>query len=250
MFAAIRTHARSNLVAYLALFVALGGTGAYAANTIGSSDVINDSLQSEDVKQATLVRGDFAPGSITGTYVLDSSLSFFDFAPGTIVNSRLGDSAVNSAKVAPNSLTGDDIDDTSLQNAGLVQVTRQTSGSTSSGAAGSEVAIPVSGASWVQAAGQVNMFSGEAAITAPASCPASSPPFITGKLIVRVDGQVIWTELLLPNGFTNTHRFAGAPIPRPTAATARSVTITIMDNCENSSDYSVSNVKVDTTGVK
>jgi hypothetical protein len=32
-------HVRSNAVAYLALFVALGGTGAYAADKIGSNEI-------------------------------------------------------------------------------------------------------------------------------------------------------------------------------------------------------------------
>ena len=250
MFSALRSHARSNVIAYLALFVALGGTGAYAANTIGSSDVINDSLQSEDVKQATLTRGDFAPESITGTYVLDGSLSFFDFAPGTIVNSRLADNAVNSAKVASNALTGGDIDDTSLQNAGLVQVTRQSSGSTSSGTAGSEVAVPLTGGAWSQAAGQVNLFAGEATITSPATCPISTPPFLTGTLTIRVDGEAVRSESLVPTGGTFKHRFAPFPIPRPAAATTRTMTVAIRDNCENSNDFSVSNFKVDTTGVK
>src|SRR5215211_7473196 len=45
----ISRHVRSNLIGYVALFVALGGT-AYAAATVNSGDVINDSLRSVDLK--------------------------------------------------------------------------------------------------------------------------------------------------------------------------------------------------------
>ena len=35
----------TTVVAYLALFAALGTGGAYAANTIGSSDIIDESIR-------------------------------------------------------------------------------------------------------------------------------------------------------------------------------------------------------------
>jgi hypothetical protein len=61
--AAIAKHLRRNLVAYLALFVALGGTG-YAAgskllprNSVGSAQVINSSLLAKDFKRGQLKRG-------------------------------------------------------------------------------------------------------------------------------------------------------------------------------------------------
>lgn len=46
-------HLRQNAIAYLALFVAMGGT-AYAAASITGADVVNDSLTGKDVKEATL----------------------------------------------------------------------------------------------------------------------------------------------------------------------------------------------------
>jgi hypothetical protein len=42
-------HLRRNAVAYVALFVALGGTGAYAAATITGAQVVDNSLTSKDV---------------------------------------------------------------------------------------------------------------------------------------------------------------------------------------------------------
>ncbi len=48
----VRSHIRSSAISYLALFLALGGV-SYAAATIGSRDVIDDSLLGRDVKVHT-----------------------------------------------------------------------------------------------------------------------------------------------------------------------------------------------------
>ena len=62
------------VVALIALFVALGGV-AYAANTVGSSDVIDESLLSQDLKDGQGVTGDdVAADSLTGADVAESTL--------------------------------------------------------------------------------------------------------------------------------------------------------------------------------
>ena len=48
MVTRIRLHVAHNVVGYVALFVALGGT-AYAANTVRSEDIVDTTIQSEDV---------------------------------------------------------------------------------------------------------------------------------------------------------------------------------------------------------
>jgi hypothetical protein len=83
---------RHNVVAYLALFVALGGTSAYAANTVFSADIVDGEVKSVDV-------GD---GEIKSADVKDQSLTTFD------VSTFLG------ADVVDNTLTGDDIDESTL----------------------------------------------------------------------------------------------------------------------------------------
>lgn len=57
-------HLRSNAVAYLALFVALGGTSAWAASQIGSGDIRDDSIKSRDI----------ANDKVTGDDVDESTL--------------------------------------------------------------------------------------------------------------------------------------------------------------------------------
>jgi hypothetical protein len=84
----------ANVCSALALFVALGTGGAYAANTIGSSDVIDNSLVSADVKNGTLTADDVANetlgtariknGSVLGDDVHDNSLSGNDIVESTL----------------------------------------------------------------------------------------------------------------------------------------------------------------------
>ena len=54
-------HTRRNLIAYLALFVALGGTSAYAAKALITGAQIEDNtIESIDVKAGTLTSSDVA----------------------------------------------------------------------------------------------------------------------------------------------------------------------------------------------
>ena len=121
---------RQNVLALLALFVALGTGTAYAANTIGSADIIdgqvksvdvaNQDLTSADIKDGAIntfdvadnvgVAGvDIVDGSLTGADVEDGSLTGFDIKDGFIGQAELADGTVNSAKTADNSLTSADI---------------------------------------------------------------------------------------------------------------------------------------------
>lgn len=64
----------ANVIATVALFVALGGVG-YAAATINSRDVIDNSLKSVDLKDGKAVKGvDVTDGSLTGADIDQSTL--------------------------------------------------------------------------------------------------------------------------------------------------------------------------------
>ncbi len=245
MFARVGKHMRSNVVAYLALFVALGGTGAYAASTIGSDDVINESLLSQDFANGSLSRFDLAAATLTGTYVLDESLSFHDFAPGTIVSSRLADNAVGGAKVANNTITGDDVDDSTLDT-GVVQRVRQTSAANSSDA-GTTVAR--TGGSWTQAAGEVDHFIARATVTAPAGCLPSFIPLGELKITVGTD-TLVAKDLGFSGTGTQTIPIDIPGLPSPETDTVRTLNAVVTDSCAGADVYTVSNLKVDVVGIK
>ena len=70
-------HLRRNAVAYLALFVALGGTSFAAATVITGKNVKDSSLTGADVKK----------GSLTGSDVKNKSLAPADFS-GSVHRTR------------------------------------------------------------------------------------------------------------------------------------------------------------------
>ena len=76
----IRPPHHGTVVAYLALFVALGSAGAYAAATIGSADIKRNAVKARHV----------APGQIKARHV----------APGAVKQRQLAANAVRSAAIA------------------------------------------------------------------------------------------------------------------------------------------------------
>jgi hypothetical protein len=87
MLSKIRRHLSfANVVSVIALFVALGGV-AYAANTIGSPDVIDNSLQSVDLKDNAAVKSvdvrddTLAGGGLRSQDIANGSIGSADLAP-------------------------------------------------------------------------------------------------------------------------------------------------------------------------
>jgi hypothetical protein len=87
MIGTLFAHLRRQWMGALALFLVLSGGVAYAANTIGSADVINNSLQSADLKdnaavKSVDVRDDTLPGGGLGSQdIANGSIGGADLAP-------------------------------------------------------------------------------------------------------------------------------------------------------------------------
>ena len=67
------------VIAYLALFVALGGAGAYAAGAIGPNDIQRDAVRSKHIKDGQVKPQDLAGAALDGGAVLSSRFT----APAT-----------------------------------------------------------------------------------------------------------------------------------------------------------------------
>jgi hypothetical protein len=93
----IGNHLRSNVVGYIALFIALGGA-AYAAG------LARDSVKSKQIKAGAVKSSEVADGSLTGADVADAGLTGADVA----------DAGLTGADVADDSLTGADVQESSL----------------------------------------------------------------------------------------------------------------------------------------
>jgi hypothetical protein len=73
MLRTVFAHLRAQWMGALALFLVIAGGSAYAANTIGSSDVIDNSLQSVDLKNNQVRSADVQTESLTGVDIADQS---------------------------------------------------------------------------------------------------------------------------------------------------------------------------------
>jgi hypothetical protein len=88
----------SNVVALLALFVALGGS-SYAAVRIGSRQIADNSVRGKDIRNNDIRSRDIRNGSVLGR----------DLRNGTVTGADVRNGTVTGAEVRGNSLTGRDI---------------------------------------------------------------------------------------------------------------------------------------------
>jgi hypothetical protein len=99
----------SMIVSSLALVVALGGTGAYAAeklakNSVTTKQIKNGTIQAEDVKDAAL----------TGAQVAERSLTGADLAAETVTGAQVADRSLVGADLAGDTVTGAQVNESTL----------------------------------------------------------------------------------------------------------------------------------------
>jgi hypothetical protein len=99
MLAKLRPRSLYDVLAVIGCFAGLATGGAYAADTVGSSDVINETLLSEDFKNGEVKQQDLANGAVTGGKL----------AANSVLNPKLAANSVSSAKVLDFDLTNQDV---------------------------------------------------------------------------------------------------------------------------------------------
>jgi hypothetical protein len=90
-------------------FVASPELRAFAANTIGSADIINNSIQSVDIKDAEVKTSDLGADAITTAKVKDGEIKSADIANAAVQTADIGSNAVNSAKIKDGEVMTNDI---------------------------------------------------------------------------------------------------------------------------------------------
>lgn len=92
----------STIVAYLALFVAIGGTAAAlpGRNTVNSGDVIDETLKTRDLKNGAAVQG---------SDVINESLTEEDLALDSVRRGEIQEDGVDTEEIATGSVTEDEI---------------------------------------------------------------------------------------------------------------------------------------------
>jgi len=144
----------ANVVATLALFFALCGGAAFAANTIRSGDIAPGAVQSADIHSRAITSGKLAVGAVRGNQISPHSVGSSQIAPGSIGPSELAPDAIKTSEIAPGSIRPDQL-----------QVPVSIIASGSGGAQplptpGSDD-YPLSGAKWTQRPSETNLIMAE-----------------------------------------------------------------------------------------
>jgi hypothetical protein len=110
MSARIGKHFRTNVIAYVALFFALGGTAyALGVNSVKSKHIVDNQVKSADVRDDTFGGGglganDLQPGSVGTSELTDESLSQSDLAPSSVGSSEIDFNVVGRPEIADNTI--------------------------------------------------------------------------------------------------------------------------------------------------
>ena len=118
----------ANVCSFLALIVALGTGGAYAANTIVSSDIINGEVKTADLAANAVNSSKIADGQVVGPDIGSGAVREDEIYQASVGTSELKTDAVTTQKVlnetllgadvAANTLKGSDIDESTLSSIG------------------------------------------------------------------------------------------------------------------------------------
>jgi hypothetical protein len=148
MLARLRPRSAYDVMAALALFIAISTGGAYAANTVFSTDIVDGEVKTPDLADGAVTRNKLGSSSVTngkinneavnGGKVADGSLGAADLAVGgTFATADIDrnlqglfhvvDDGISSTEVFDNSLTGADINESSLNEASLNSGTCESS---------------------------------------------------------------------------------------------------------------------------
>ena len=103
----IRAHLRSNVVGYLALFVALSGTAVAlpAANTVFSDDIVNGEVTTRDISDTNGVRSADVRDDDKG----GGGLAAVDLARGSVGSSEIATDGVGSPEIKADAVRGPEI---------------------------------------------------------------------------------------------------------------------------------------------
>jgi hypothetical protein len=117
---AIRRHLTyANLVATLALLLALGTGGAYAAGklapkSVGEQQLRPGAVTAEKLRKNAIIAPKIKGGAVKGGKLANGAVSEPKLAGGAVTNAKLGDDSVTTAKIASGAVTGSQVEESSL----------------------------------------------------------------------------------------------------------------------------------------
>ncbi|WP_345462511.1 hypothetical protein [Nocardioides marinquilinus] len=182
------------MTATLALVVALGTGGAYAAglgpNAVKASNIASNAVQARHIANGAVRPGDLADGAVGARAIGDGSVGAAELGADAVGASEVADGAVDGARIEDGSITGADVAPDSISsarmtvgvknllfNGGVLAVDRTYadftvgSGSWPAGAPSSGAQVE---ATWTQPAETLDVVVALARVEYPAACSATA----------------------------------------------------------------------------
>jgi hypothetical protein len=236
----IMLHLKANAIAYVALFVALGGS-SYAAVRLTPGSVGTRALAKGAVTNANL-----AKNSVTSTNVANGSLTKSDFKSGVLGGSGAV-SADKGAKLAagpagpqgepgPRGAPGHD-------GGAYIGLTARSTGSVGA-AHGGSTNVPLTGDTWTQEPGELDLLAGSVTVKTPPTCTGS----FGNSLLINVDGKTTTFGVppQIPASTSITVPLAVGTLTEPGSSTSHRVTAAMANSCtKDGEDYQVTDLKLD-----
>jgi Collagen triple helix repeat (20 copies) len=246
MLSRVVGHLRGNIVGYVALFAALGGT-SYAAVTLAPGSVTSKALANGAVTNAKLAKHSIGPSdiklhSLTADDFTNKVLGLVGGNGTNGVNGVNGTSGSQGAAGAqgPTGAQGP----AGANGSASIAMFANQSGGPLTAPHSSTTSVPLTNASWTQAGDELDLIAGSATIEIPGSCTGS----FGNDLVIDVDGvaNTFGVASTAPANGTETIPFLVSELTQPGGSTNHTITAQLVDTCQDSGqDYTVSNAKVD-----
>jgi hypothetical protein len=234
-------HVKHNVVGYIALFAALGGT-SYAAVSLTPGSVTNRALARGAVTHTKL-----AANSVNGANIVNGTVTKADLAAGTLADLANGSKGAAGGKagrdatgpagpVGPAGRAGAD------GSASIIARARATASVTAPH--GATTSVPVDSGTWNQDPGDVDLVTGSVTIKTPSACTGS----FGNSLILQVDGAPATFAVAptAPPSGTVSMPIAVMAVMEPSSSTTHHLTASLANSCTKAGeDFGISDLKVD-----
>jgi hypothetical protein len=109
----------ANVVSTLALFVAIGGAGAYAASqlppkSVGEPELRPGAVTAEKLRKNAVIATKIKALAVKQGKIANEAVTGAKLANGAVSGGKLGEEAVTTSKLANGAVTGDKVDESSL----------------------------------------------------------------------------------------------------------------------------------------
>jgi hypothetical protein len=228
-------HLKHNLVAYLALFVALGGS-SYAAVRLTPGSVRTPALADRAVTHSKL-----ATRSVSSTNVLDGSLTGADFKPGALGQGVAESGGGNGGSHTPG--PKGDTGATGPAGGAYIGAKARSTGAVQAPHGGS-TNVPLTGDTWTQDAQELDLIAGTMSVKTPPACSGS----FGNALTINVDGKATTFGVppQTPPSSSVTVPILVGTLMEPGAGAQHRVTAALSNSCtKDGEDFSVDQVSLD-----